>query len=317
MYVEVNGCRSRTRTLNIGLPQGSVSSPWLFSLYINDMHRTSDKLNFIHFADDTTIYRSGRDLKTLCDEVCQELCVVDDWLKANRLSLNIDKTNYMIITHNPFDEHDVTIKIRDRPLTRVTSTKFLGITIDDRLSYGGHLSALCRQLSRTKGILYKLSSFIPPLIIANLYYALFHSRMVYGVSVWGGSGITNINRIRNVHESAIKIFNNRIPPHVRRPLSFDSTYALSSLVGFHRFACAGGMEHFNVKISHLIPSHSHDTRHVLNNRYLIPSYNKTVSQNQFLYNCVVRWNALPSSLTSITCTETFKRKLKHHLYNNQ
>ena len=58
MYVNVNGSDSTVRTTNIGLPQGSVTSPWLFSLYINDMHRTSDKLNFIHFADDTTVYMS-------------------------------------------------------------------------------------------------------------------------------------------------------------------------------------------------------------------------------------------------------------------
>ena len=63
---------STVRTTNIGLPQGSVSATWLFSLYINDLHRTSDKLNFIHFADDTTVYMSGRDLTVLCREVCEE-----------------------------------------------------------------------------------------------------------------------------------------------------------------------------------------------------------------------------------------------------
>ena len=181
MYVEVNGCKSETKTLNIGLPQGSVSAPWLFNLYINDMYRSSDELNFLHFADDTTIYLSGRDLTRLFEEVCMELCKVDDWLKANRLSLNIGKTFYMIITHNNYDETDINIRIRDVQLSRVTSTKFLGVTIDDRHSHGGHLSAL----SRVRVILYKLSSFLPPHVIKMLYYSLFHSRMVYGISVWG------------------------------------------------------------------------------------------------------------------------------------
>ena len=142
MYVEVNGCKSETKTLNIGLPQGSVSAPWLFNLYINDMHRSSDKLNFLHFADDATIYLSGRDLTRMCEEVCMELCKVDEWLKANRLSLNIDKTFYMILTHKNYDETDMNIRIQDVQLSRVTSTKFLGVTIHDRLSHGGHLSAL-------------------------------------------------------------------------------------------------------------------------------------------------------------------------------
>ena len=59
-----------------------------------------------------------------------ELCKVDDWLKTNRLSLNVDKTFYMIITHNNYNETDINIRIRDVQLSRVTSTKFLGVMID-------------------------------------------------------------------------------------------------------------------------------------------------------------------------------------------
>ena len=86
MYVSVNESDSTVlRTTNIGLPQGSVTSPWLFSLYINDMHRTSDKLDFMHFADDTTVNMSGRDLKASCENVCEELNKVDEWLQADFL----------------------------------------------------------------------------------------------------------------------------------------------------------------------------------------------------------------------------------------
>ena len=75
--MSVNGSDSTVWSTNIGLPEGSVASPWLFSLYINDMSSTSDKLNFIHFADDTNVYLSGRDMKALCENVCGELNKVD------------------------------------------------------------------------------------------------------------------------------------------------------------------------------------------------------------------------------------------------
>ena len=80
------------------------------------MHRTSDRLNFIHYTDDTTVYMSGDSLSRLCESVCEQLDKVDDWLKANRLSLNIDKTYYMIHTNTIFDSDDCVIKIRDKPI---------------------------------------------------------------------------------------------------------------------------------------------------------------------------------------------------------
>ena len=97
MYVDVNGSNSQIKTVNIGLPQGAVTSPWLFSLYVNDIHRCANKLTFIHFADDTTVFMSGSDLERLCEEVSEELQKVDEWMRANRLSLNNEK-NYVIFS---------------------------------------------------------------------------------------------------------------------------------------------------------------------------------------------------------------------------
>ena len=77
MYVDVSGSNSQIKTVNIGLPQGAVTPSWLFSLYVNDMHRCSNKLTFIHFADDTTVFMSGSNLERLCEEVSEELQKVD------------------------------------------------------------------------------------------------------------------------------------------------------------------------------------------------------------------------------------------------
>ena len=67
-------------------------------LYINDMHRSSNQMRFIHFADDTTVFASNSDINNVHDTVNRELIGVDNWLKANRLSLNVSKTSYMIIS---------------------------------------------------------------------------------------------------------------------------------------------------------------------------------------------------------------------------
>ena len=129
MFVHVNGCKSDCKTVNIGVPQGSVSAAWLFSLYINDMHRSSKKLKFIHFADDTTVYRSGCNLSELCNDVCLGLNDIDEWLKVNRLSLNVDKTYFMIHTHCNFNVDECKIEMRGKRLNYVKCTKFLGLIL--------------------------------------------------------------------------------------------------------------------------------------------------------------------------------------------
>ena len=181
----------------------------MFGLYINDMHRASNHFKFIHFVDDTTIYMSDSDLTRLTDRVNVELRKINEWLKANRLSLNVEKTHYiyiyMILTHSKYDSDNIDIKIRDNAISRVTSTKFLGMYIDDRLNYNVQ-TYLTKQLSKTKGIIFKLSSFVPNEILRNIYNALYHSKLVYAMAVWGCSGSTNINKISRSNNSTIYRF---------------------------------------------------------------------------------------------------------------
>ena len=73
MYVQYENSRSVVKTLITGLPQGAVSSPYIFTLCVNAMHQASDKLTFLQFADDTTVHMSGRNLRQLCVDVSAEL----------------------------------------------------------------------------------------------------------------------------------------------------------------------------------------------------------------------------------------------------
>ena len=214
MYVSVNGCNSDIRATNIGLPQGSVSAPWLFGLYVNDMHRASDILEFIHSADDTTIYMSGGNLTILCADECEELDLIDDWLKVNRLSLNIDKTCFMVHTHYEYDVNDCDIRNRNVPIKHVRETKFLGLKIYDKHNYNGYVTVLVKQVSRNRGLLFKLSYIIPTISLRHLYYALFYSRMTYGIAVWGGGNLTNASRIYKINRATINIFVEDLPEHI-------------------------------------------------------------------------------------------------------
>ena len=93
-YVSINGHSSEEHTLRHGVPQGSVLGPLLFLIFINDLPNVSKHLIFYLFADDTNI--ESNDLLQIQKVVNRELQKVRKWLEANRLALDIDKTNFVI-----------------------------------------------------------------------------------------------------------------------------------------------------------------------------------------------------------------------------
>ena len=97
-YVSVNGHISETLQIRCGVPQGSVLGPLLFLIYINDLPSVSKCLTFYLFADDTDIYFEASDLFTLQKVINRELRHAKKWLDANKLALNVDKTNFVIFT---------------------------------------------------------------------------------------------------------------------------------------------------------------------------------------------------------------------------
>ena len=98
-YVNYKNSSSDTLNVNIGIPQGSILGPFLFILYINDLHNVSDKLTLLQFADDSSFFVSGRSLPELFNVLQNEIVKIREWLNNNKLSLNISKTNYMIMTN--------------------------------------------------------------------------------------------------------------------------------------------------------------------------------------------------------------------------
>ena len=108
-YVTYNSIKSEREVIKCGAPQGSILGPLLFLIYINDLATVSRNSVPILFSDDTNLFLTGKNISELTEFLNEDLVNIEEWLRCNRLSLNVLKTNYMIFTTKNKLGHDVDI----------------------------------------------------------------------------------------------------------------------------------------------------------------------------------------------------------------
>ena len=128
-YTKFKNANSSSLSVKSGVPQGSILGPILFLIYINDIVRVSNKLQFILYADDTTIIYQSQSLSDLLNIINTELIHLSNWLKSNRLSLNIAKTNFMISAPLMTQQPTANIRMNEISLKQVIEVKFLGLSL--------------------------------------------------------------------------------------------------------------------------------------------------------------------------------------------
>ena len=170
----------------------------LYILYVNDITNTSDVLEFILFADDTTILYSHPNIENQINRINEELKEVSNWFKSNNLSVNASKTNYMISGKprmiSNMDELNVSVILDSSALEKVKHTKFLGVLIDDCLTWKNHIDCVSKTISRnTTGVMNKLKHFVPTRTLHVLYCTLVLPYLNFGVLIWGDTCKSYLN----------------------------------------------------------------------------------------------------------------------------
>ena len=207
-FVEFNNVRSSPQGISCGVPQGSILGPLFFILYVNDLNNAS-LLDVILFADDTNLFISHNDPDYLNDTLNSELNNLSTWFAANRLSLNLSKTNFMVFKPRQkkqlFEFH---VSIDEQPIPSVSETMFLGVFIDDNLRWKPHISLLASKLSKSIGIIHKSRFFLSTHSLRTLYNSMILPYLYYCNLAWGGTYKTNLQRIVILQKRAVRIVNN-------------------------------------------------------------------------------------------------------------
>ena len=192
------------QSIKCGVLQGSILGPTLFLLYINDICNVSSILKCILFADDTNFLCSGDDLFELCEIICLELEKLSIWFAVNKLSLNVEKTNFMIFAKYNNNYDNLHLCIKDELIKRVHHTKFLGVYIDEKLNWKYHINCIATKLAKSVSISYKASFYLEKPCLRMLYYTLFFPYINYCSETWGNTYKTNLNKLVVLQKKALR-----------------------------------------------------------------------------------------------------------------
>lgn len=170
-FVYVNEFSSELLNIKCGVPQGSILGPKLFLMYINDICGISKKAKMVTYADDTNIIFPGENLHQTKEVVTQEMLKNKKWCALNKLSLNLDKTKFMVFG-NSKKTTNVLVQIEIVELEEVKEIKFLGVILDKRVSWKSHIKYVRSKLLRCLAILVKKHALTLK-ALQTLYNALF------------------------------------------------------------------------------------------------------------------------------------------------
>ena len=187
--------------------------PLLFLLYVNDLPNCSDLLDPIMFADDTNLFFKHKNIQTLFSTVNRELSKIHQWFLSNKLSLNVKKTKYSLF-HKVNKTDDIPLLlpklvIKNNEIERVESIKFLGVLLDECMSWKNHINHIENKISKSIGLLYRAKSYLNKNSLLALYYLYIHTYLNYGNIVWGSSNKTNLAKLLIQQKHAIRIINNK------------------------------------------------------------------------------------------------------------
>ena len=191
-YTECNKSKSQLKTVLCGIPQRSTLGPLLFSLYINDLPLlTASHVNF--FADDTVLSLKDKNIANLKLKVNEKLKVpeVDKWKRANRLSLNCNKSSYFV-GHSGRKNGALTnfaLSTGEHSIPSI-SAKYLGITVDQQLSWKDHINHITTKLANAARISSKLRHYASKKNLVKLYYSFAYPYLKYGITSWGSGSAT-------------------------------------------------------------------------------------------------------------------------------
>lgn len=314
-YIKLGNNVSSYMKITCGVPQGSILGPTLFLIYINSLSKLKLNGEIKLFADDTTIVYFANSITEIYSYIQDDLKIIFNWLESYKLTLNFSKSSFMYISKKKININKNPIIFNGKKLNYKNNIKFLGLFIDENLSWRKHIEHIRNCISPLIGILFKIRNYVPLKYLKFIYYALVHSKMQYLISIWGSANLTVLQPLKKLQNKIIKCIHKL--PYLEPTINlykpkgyFDivNLYNLRICIFIHSLILKE--KYSSIKFQKVNDLHTHETRQ--NNLLKTAKVKSNVGKKSLLYSGFQIYNKLPKKIKEIKKIIVFKNNLKKH-----
>ena len=275
----------------------------------------------ILFADDTNVFVTGKNINTLIDTMNNELKKLYEWMCINKLSLNIKKTKFMVLTMKKNPEINQSVHINGQVIEQVNKFKFLGVIIDSHLKWADHVQYIRKKISKGLGIIYKAKRVLNPATLLTLYYSFVYPYLLYCIEVWGNASKGLMLSLLKLQKRALRLIKS-VPIRTESEPLFKSLELLTVFklyifkIGLfmHKFITDKVAQCTNDLFKRTYEIHGRSTRQ--GNKLYIPFTRLETVRKSIRYRGANIWNIISDKVTTSCSIYSFKRRLKIYLVDN-
>ena len=308
-------------------PQGSILGPLLFLLNINDIQYVSRNIDLRLFADDTAIFLNHKDVDVLMQDGKETMKEIMTWFETNKLSLSLGKSNFILFHGKQKNsQRQITnITIGQEAIPRIYLAKYIGLTLDENLSWDTHTDNVCNNLVKYFSIFYNIRDIITIRVARAIYFSCIHSRVKYGIETYGSASEYKMAKLQILQNKHLKLLTKKDRRYSTNKLhtnlnilKIKHIYEMSVLTFIH--GCVRGIPIDSFKNYYDFRGDTHN--YSLRN-------NEDLSSNQVRSNMGANtthsvgaklWNNTPKFITDISEQTAFKEeliKLYGNMYNEE
>ena len=299
------------------VPQGSILAPLLFIIYVNDFKNCLQYSTNISFANDTNVFIVNKQLQALYENGNIQLDNIDNWMVANKLSINTNKTNY-ILFQTPKSRLIKTVKnfqlkLSNNAIDRVCSTRFLRALIDENLSWKNHVDMIKQKMRAALGAVMRIRVYLSFKVMLCLYHSLLLSYVRYCITYCCFGYKTRIHQLQRICNKFTRlVFGLKKRDSVKHVMNQNelltikqvyevklAIFMYKTVKKLHQIAI---LDLFQLKSS-LVSTRS-------NSLYISPAYRLTMCQQSIKFLGPKIWSKLPTAIKECKSLKSFSDKVK-------